>query len=117
MIKIETKKEVSSAGVKGYRVVKVEALKDEELPRMYVNNIKKDRCCIDFSCVRPRLIVDPAISNKQSRFVIDVGNFYSADKLHNYLETINLAGIWLREVNITLKTLKCQWVGKRNFKF
>ena len=40
-IEIRTRKEVNSAGEKGYRVLSVEALKRSQLPKMYLNNIPR----------------------------------------------------------------------------
>lgn len=104
-IRIEVNKEVNGAGIEGRRVIKIEALKKEELPEMYIEG-KGPKVWRN---------VHSASLHCQEKIDIWENNFYSEVEFHALLKYVQAAGENLREVNHILTEKRAAWNGSEVF--
>ena len=110
-ITITTKKTVTDAGKIGYVVTKIEALREKELPEMYISGknytVWKEKWFQEDSlCINTQINVE--------RFV--VGRFYTTTNFEELWNFVTKAGKHLMVVNETLHELRKAWKGVETFR-
>jgi len=108
MIKIETTKRVNSAGEFVYHVDSVDAIKLDQLPKMYTRGYP---CCFKECFNNDHIII--ATKNKYA-YVI-VGKEYTIKEMERRMELLKECGIRLKVVNSILVQHRRRWTGKKDF--
>jgi hypothetical protein len=120
-IRIECVKEVSSAGVEGYRVTGwswgtgeielsfIQALKRDELPAKPLQALKRDELP-----AKPLVYMDTNLylRNYGDLWHLRMGDFYPCETMEKFLAHIAAAGQHLADVNAELKAKRAKWHGK-----
>ena len=114
-IRIECNREVSSAGVKGYRITKIQALTRKDLPELYLNS-------------GTSVVLSTYEGNVQRLYLFKEGNtlsfngltyisqgFYSVEDMERILAHCAAAGQHLMEVNTYLRKEHEAWQGPVTF--
>jgi len=102
-IKIKTEKIVDGYGKKMRRIVRIDALRAEDLPELYLSEQPSvhygDRCLHK--------------SNGESLF--SVGGFYKEKEFQERMEYLKEAGERLSMINRKLEAIEEEWNGRENF--
>jgi thioredoxin-related protein len=102
-IKIQTRKEISSSGVEGRRIMGVSALRRKELPTLYLNQ-------------KPSAYLweDPGYL-QVDRDWICVDDFLEEARFQEIVEFLRACGERLHQINRELKAKRAVWTGDETF--
>lgn len=107
-IEIRTRKEVNSAGEKGYRVLSVEALEEDQLPKMYLNDVPR-------VCLRHEDLILWQEKDKNWPLWVRKDAFYAEAEMAERNTIIMEAGQRLHDINVKLARERAKWQGTVTF--
>jgi len=107
-IVIKTKREVDSSGTRGYKVLKIEALKFGDLPKLY---------CDGYPSVW-KISLSPELTirvNEETTLCLYENTFYTEEKMAERNTIIMEAGQRLHDINKHLARERAKWRGTVTF--
>ncbi len=99
---VKTRKEVNDAGERGYRILKIEALKFGDLPKLY---------CDGYPSVW-KISLSPELTirvNEETTLCLYENTFYTEEKMAERLAIIAEAGQRLHDINVKLARERAKW--------